>query len=274
MARRKKELWYMCGFVLLPFVMAILSGSWTSIEAMPRTANRAALDDITRLAIEGMPPSGAPLIGPESAPRGAPLGGVRASSQELGNAALATPVRTNSSGSWDVLKQIDGNVATPRSFQKDSDGSWTQLTFAALSGFKYELPQPETSLPGYAIENSHMGQIPQEIRSLDGVQCLLAGFMVPLQITRDGKVSSFALTQDQQLCCFGIAPAMNEWVMVTMVDGHTAIYRNDEPVVVYGQFAVGEEIDGGHVISLYRMKSTKVVDARELLRRNQASRGS
>jgi hypothetical protein len=91
--------------------------------------------------------------------------------------------------------------------------------------------------------------------------------MVPIDVDRRGNVTSFALTQNQSFCCYGIPPGLTELVVVDMAEGKSAPYSYDVPVAVYGTIKVGEEIDDGYILNLYHVTSTEVVDVRELMRR-------
>jgi len=117
-------------------------------------------------------------------------------------------------------------------------------------------------------------QIPNHIQALDGTKVLLVGFMVPIDVDRRGNVTAFALTQNQSFCCYGIPPGLTELVMVEMEDGKSAPYAYDTPVAVYGTMNVGEDIDDGYILSVYRMESSEVVDVRELMRRAEKARNA
>lgn len=220
-----------------------------------------------------------------NAPQGAPLGATGAAAAPPQGAALgatgsvpATTIPPQAGGgatrvipqsSLDLVKQIDGNVSDPTNFEKTPDGQWWKVTFAALGSFKYEVPDPDELRKSATPTKPLKDQIPPKIKALDKQKALVLGFMVPIEITREGKVKSFAITQNQQFCCFGVPPAMNEWVMVTMEDGKTADYIMDLPVAAYGQLDVSEEIEDGYVLSMYRMKASEVITANELLKRSK-----
>jgi hypothetical protein len=60
-------------------------------------------------------------------------------------------------------------------------------------------------------------------------------------------------------CGFGDLPTgMNEWVHVEMAAGKAAYYTPN-PIVVLGQFEVGEQFDeAGFVTSIYRLKGEAI----------------
>jgi len=155
----------------------------------------------------------------------------------------------------------------PYDFDKTSDDRYFKVTFSALGSYDYDLPDPEEIRKSDNPSKPPVEQIPDGLKKLDEEQVVVVGFMVPIEIDRQGKVKSFALTQNQMFCCYGVPPAMNEWIMVDMVEGQTADFANDLPVAAYGQMRVGEEIDDGYVLSLYRLAAHEVIDAHELLKR-------
>ena len=142
-----------------------------------------------------------------------------------------------------------------------------KVTFAALGSFPYEIPDRDVILQSDEPWKAPVDQIPDEIKALDRAKVVLVGFMVPIDVDRRGRIKSFALTMNQQFCCFGVPPAMNEWVMVEMAEGETAEYVSDLPIAVFGEFKVGEEIEDGYIMSVYRMAGNDVMDVRELIKR-------
>jgi hypothetical protein len=174
--------------------------------------------------------------------------------------------------SWDAVKKLEaqGDGKNLYDFDTTKDGKYKKVTFRALGSYEYEVPDPQEIRESADPTKVPEDQVPAEIKGLDGEPVVLAGFMVPIELTRDGEVVSFALTQDQMFCCYGVPPKMHEWVMVEMADGETAPFSNDLPVATFGELTVGEEIEDGYVLSLYRMKGTKVMDARELLKQAQS----
>lgn len=181
-------------------------------------------------------------------------------------------IRTIPKASVDLMQQLEG--AQPKTpddivFEKTKNGKFTKVTFSALGSYQYEVPDPDIIRTSADPTKPPKDQIPAKIKALNGEEVIVVGFMVPIEITREGKVKSFALTVNQTFCCFGVPPAMNEWVMVEMEEGKTAPYTMDIPVAAYGKFAVGEEIEDGYVLSIYRMTSHEVIDVHELLKRTQ-----
>ncbi|HEY3321086.1 MAG TPA: DUF3299 domain-containing protein [Planctomycetota bacterium] len=147
------------------------------------------------------------------------------------------------------------------------DQDYTAISFEELSGFYYELPPPPDPLK---LRNSPQlapaikkDQIPKGIKSFDGQKVAVQGFMWPLE-NEKGAVKTFMLLKDQQLCCFGRFPRINEWVRVKMAGNRATRYIPDQPVTVFGLISVGEEIQNGEVTSLYRLVAEDVAGPMDL----------
>jgi len=228
-----------------PFQLAQATGS--ELRGRPLDAPRETPDPDSI-------PSGSP-IDPNDLPEGVPPG--------------TRQIREIPEESWNLIEQLEGGAHQDGNlvFEKTADGNFTKVTFSALGSFEYELPDPQLIRRSADPTKPPTEQIPKEIKELDGEPVVVVGFMVPIEIDREGKVRTFALTQNQAFCCYGVPPAMNEWIMVEMEAGKTAPFKLDLPVATYGSIDVGEEIEDGYILSIYRMTGGEVVDAHELLRR-------
>ena len=98
---------------------------------------------------------------------------------------------------------------------------------------------------------------PPFVSGLNGRPLRLSGYMMPVDMDGE-KVASFVLVRNQALCCFGRTPAMNEWVLVRFPPGRSVAMNMDKPIAVEGNFEVGEQIEEGAVVSLYRMVAQRV----------------
>ena len=119
---------------------------------------------------------------------------------------------------------------------------------------------PKTAAQEYAgppAEPVKNAQIPQRVLALDKKKVIVQGFMVPIEFKRD-SVRSFLLVRNQMMCCFGAMIGMNEWVMVQMDGEKRTTFVQDVPTVVYGELEVGEDIQNGMVMSLYRLRGLEV----------------
>lgn len=199
--------------------------------------------------------------------RGAPIGA------KPPEASLSDPgqIRVIPQESWDLLDSMEGDGDELFDFKPSHDGIHLKVPFGALSSYIYEVPDPARLRTVKEPETLLGDQIPSRIKMLDEQKVLLVGFMVPIDVDRRGNVTAFALTQNQSFCCYGIPPGLTELVIIEMEEGKTAPYAYDIPIATYGSLHIGEEIDDGYILSLYRMTGTEVVDVRELMRRAKKS---
>jgi hypothetical protein len=108
--------------------------------------------------------------------------------------------------------------------------------------------------PAEPVRNA---QLPPRILALNKKKVIIQGFMVPIEFKRD-SVRSFLLVRNQMMCCFGAMIGMNEWVMVQMDGEKRTTFVQDVPTTVYGELDVGEDIENGMVMSLYRLRGLEV----------------
>jgi hypothetical protein len=190
------------------------------------------------------------------APRGAPIRGA--------------PIRAPGA-SAPVAGTSGASGATPDSAEKrERDGvEYLELPLSVLTAYDY----PRSgSFPGVAAAGAPPVSPTDEARSMlqldappppatkipDGVRAwnerrvCVTGFMNPVEFDADG-VASFLLTGVPGGCCFGMIPRLNDWVVVTMPEGERTDYAYFDPVTIYGEISIGEEFDGGVIVSLYRM---------------------
>lgn len=208
--------------------------------------------------------------------RGAPLGaapppaedtpGAPQLPSDLDESQLGEPSRVIPDEEWQFLKETEEQAGKPIETPK---GTFLRVPFRKLSGFEYHEPAPYTARNWEAEGGPPEERIPGEVRELDGERVMIAGFMVPLAFDRRGNVEAFALSQDLLFCCYGIPPAMHEWIMVTVEEGVRAAYIKDTPIAVFGSIDVGEELDDGFVLSVYRMDALEVTELREAVRRSR-----
>jgi len=152
-----------------------------------------------------------------------------------------------------------GNPAPQPNSPPADPASYQTVSFNTLSGFKYIEPVPKEGAKPEEVEAQRKkDQIPAEIAALSGKKVALEGWMVPMQVDDDGGVKSFVLVKTQPQCCFGDTQAMNEWVDVTMPPNIKAEFNVDRPIMVYGELQVGEKMEDGFVLSIFRMLADKV----------------
>lgn len=125
------------------------------------------------------------------------------------------------------------------------------ISWKELANFAYT---PSVTPRSRKITPPHL---PASVSGLNGRALRLSGYMMPVDMEGE-NVASFVLVRNQALCCFGRTPAMNEWVLVRFPPGHSVAMNMDKPIAVEGNFEVGEQIEEGAVVSLYRMVAQRV----------------
>jgi len=128
---------------------------------------------------------------------------------------------------------------------------YLHITFARLSNYKYEYPDPDDPAPP-------KDQIPDAIEALHGKDVAFRGFMLPVK-TEGKRVTEFLLMKDQSACCFGVWPQMNEWIHVILKEGESAPMVWDIPITVFGTLEVGEVYEKKILMSIYRLRYHKLV---------------
>ena len=169
--------------------------------------------------------------------------------------------------SQSLLEAANEGIVDSLEFTKTNDGEYFKATFSQLASFEYALPDRDEVLARVEAGEELDNQIPEPIMGLQDEKVLIVGYMVPIDVKPNGDIVEFALTENQMFCCFGVPPAMNEWVLVEMEGDSSAEFFSDMPVGVYGTMEMGEEILDGYIMSIYRMTATEVVDVKEILRR-------
>jgi hypothetical protein len=154
-------------------------------------------------------------------------------------------------GALSVLAVLLMYSAAPRASAGASApaaSTYEQLSFAVLSDFDYEVPDPLD--PASKVQSD---QLPAKVRALNGKMVSIRGFMLPLDLDADG-VSQFMLNASFDMCYFGAPVRMNEWILVKMKPGKKAKFSH-LAFNVNGRLEVGEEIKNGRVLSLYRLEA-------------------
>jgi hypothetical protein len=202
-------------------------------------------------AFDGCPLCTAGKIGADGTPLD-PITGV----PDFSNAGLtkpdglaSRPARPSASGQ-SAPAPLPAKNEPPQKVKQRADGFW-DVSFANLASFAFETPTAE-KLPALAATQT----IPEDVRSLDGKRVRIAGFMLPTKLEA-GLVKEFLLIRNSLMCCFGIVPAANEWVVVIM-KGKGVVPAMDVPLHFYGTLRVGEMYNDKTFVALYAMDGEKV----------------
>jgi hypothetical protein len=169
------------------------------------------------------------------------------------------------------------DLQTPKDYpelKQGTDGYW-QVDFGQLASFPFS-PPPTDVPPNRAVAKMHpfftpeappvidpppaagsLEGIPPMVQALEGQRVRLTGFMLPTRL-ENGLVREFLLIRSQMTCCYGVAPAPNEWVVVAMM-GKGVPQKMDLPLNLYGVLHVGAMFEDHEFSGLYRLDCEKVV---------------
>lgn len=135
---------------------------------------------------------------------------------------------------------------------------YRNTTFSLLSGFDFALNQDiaSTEVRSEQAASRVMAQIPSAIRALDGAKVVINGFLLPVKMNNDLAVE-FLLMRNQSMCCYGVAPKINEWITV-QAGGHAVRPVMDQPITVAGVLHVGPILENGSLAGIYRLDANKI----------------
>ncbi len=151
-------------------------------------------------------------------------------------------------------------LADEAELEEREKGSFQSVSWDVLAGFPYDFEVPgaleDASPEALAERNERL--IPAEVRALDRRPIAVRGFVIPTRLTR-GRVTEFILAAKNEIgCCFGDGLAMNQWIRVTIPETRSFDPEPFEIFTVLGFLEVGEEVQRGIVLSLYRMREATV----------------
>lgn len=135
---------------------------------------------------------------------------------------------------------------------------FVKVGFDLLAGYNFELGQEWVDGTGDPEQASARARalIPPTVGELHQKKVAVRGFLLPLRMD-EGLAIEFLLVKDQNLCCYGVLPKINEWINVT-VSGKGVKPVLDQPLTVCGTLEVGDWRENGFLVSLYRLKAEKV----------------
>jgi hypothetical protein len=138
----------------------------------------------------------------------------------------------------------------PPEIKQGADGYW-HVSFLNLAAFDFAAPPADAPAAPGSVKD-----IPENVRRLDGKRVSLNGYMLPLKMEK-GLVKEFLLIRSPMMCCYGIMPAPNEWVVVKM-NGPGTVAMMDTPLNFYGTLRVGEIYEDNMFTGIYRLDGEKV----------------
>lgn len=110
-------------------------------------------------------------------------------------------------------------------------------------------------LGNFAYDADKGGNIPDDVKALNGAKLRLTGFMIPMD--QADTVTSFAMVPDLFACCFGQPPQIQHTIVATLPKGKSISYFADE-LLVEGTLRVQEKREDGFIVSVFQLDVTSV----------------
>ncbi len=156
-------------------------------------------------------------------------------------------------GIFGVIAAVVYWGASFNSSETPKSEGYKALNISTLADFDYEVPTDRDVVENESYRNS---QIPEKIMKMDGQKVSITGFMMPVRIDNEGNVAEFALNGNYDMCFYGAPSRINQWVHVKMNEGEKVKFSHS-PTTVSGVLEVGELVENGEIISLYRLEGDK-----------------
>ncbi|MHC5019416.1 MAG: DUF3299 domain-containing protein [Planctomycetota bacterium] len=134
----------------------------------------------------------------------------------------------------------------------------TAVSFDLLDDWRY----PDG---GYAIETAGLEregyrstEPPDAIKALDGVRIRIDGFVLPVELDRDGRITSAMLLRHQLGCGYGTAPTPSQRIAVTIAPDAELNWRTSQAASAVGVLRVNAKPEGAFP-ALYSMTVESLV---------------
>lgn len=139
------------------------------------------------------------------------------------------------------------------------ENGYLRLGFDRLAAYKFVAPAFDPAADPKAPVPTGEEQIPAAVKAWSGKKAIVTGFMLPTKLDQ-GLVTEFLLVKDPMMCCYGVVPNMNEWVVVRMAKGVRPLM--DVPISFYGELKVGALFENGYMTGVYLLEGEKMGDVR------------
>jgi hypothetical protein len=146
-------------------------------------------------------------------------------------------------------------LALPAAETSPAD-AYATVGFDRLASYTFTPPEYDATAPN-ATPPSGAAQIPDRVKAFDQQKVAVTGFMLPVKMDA-GLVKEFLLVKDPMMCCYGVMPKLNEWVVVKMV-GKGVKPLMDIPITFEGRLRVGEMYENGYLTGLYLLEGDQMV---------------
>ena len=159
-----------------------------------------------------------------------------------------------------LLATLAGRVgaAEPAAAGPEVENGYLRLGFNLLAAYHFTPPDFDPAADPKAPPRGGDEQIPASVKAWSGKKAIVTGFMLPVKM-QDGLVTEFLLVKDPMMCCYGVVPNMNEWVVVRMVKGGVKPLM-DMPISFYGTLHVGGMFENGYMTGVYLLEGEKMGD--------------
>jgi len=124
---------------------------------------------------------------------------------------------------------------------RPKDGQVMELAIKELGNFDYDAEKG--------------GNLPEDVKALNGVKIRTHGFMIPLD--QADNITEFALVPSLFACCFGQPPQVQHTMVVHTPKGKAVGYFPDE-IIVEGTLKVDEKKEDGLIVSVFEMDCNSV----------------
>ncbi|MDB6094359.1 MAG: hypothetical protein JWM32_1921 [Verrucomicrobia bacterium] len=149
------------------------------------------------------------------------------------------------------------DIGTPA---PEVENGYLRLGFDRLAAYKFVAPAYDPAADPKAPPVTGEAQIPAGVKNWSGRKAIVTGFMLPVKM-EGNLVTEFLLVKDPMMCCYGVVPNMNEWIVVKMSKGGVRPLM-DVPVSFYGELKVGAMFENGYMTGIYLLEGEKMGDVK------------
>jgi hypothetical protein len=158
--------------------------------------------------------------------------------------------------SWRLLRSCFGLCVGSLPIVGPAAVEYEVVGFDRLASFAFTAPEFNNADPK-AQPPSGADQIPAKIKALNQQKVAVTGYMLPVRM-EGGLVKELLLVKDPMMCCYGVMPKINEWVVVKMI-GAGVKPLMDVPITFEGKLRVGEMYENGYLTGVYLLEGEKLV---------------
>jgi hypothetical protein len=163
------------------------------------------------------------------------------------------------------IRVCQKNIALAQAAIPVAPGPADQVEMSAEKRTKHPAPKPGDvlamtikELGNFEYDADKGGNIPEDVKALNGATLRLNGFMIPMD--QATNISQFALVPSLFACCFGQPPQIQHTIIVNCPKGKAVAYYPDE-ISVEGKLKVDEKKEDGFIVSIFEMECSSVKPA-------------